>query len=182
MPIAIRLRTSPAGARPSRRRMSIAVTMRPRKLSTPAISGGASGTRVSRSSTKTSCTRAIGRPNNWPPTVAVTYSVMVSSMLVKTLPSRRAVHVGGLLLERRDETLAVELGHVIVQTDLASALDQFHGHQRRKPDDRYRCGARIAAHRRGQLEAVHAGHVDIGDDDVDTHAVPQHAQRFLGRS
>src|SRR5450631_1357262 len=162
MPIAIRLRTSPAGASPSRRRMSIAVTMRPRKLSTPAISGAASGTRVSRSSTKTSCTRAIGRPNSWPPTVAVTYSVMVSRLLVKPLPSRRAIHIGGLLLERRDETLAVELGHIVVQTNLPSALDRFRGHLRRKPDDRHQCGARIAAHRRRQLEAVHAGHVDIG--------------------
>src|ERR1700681_4044545 len=133
MPTAIRLRTSPDGARPSRWRMSIAVTIRPRKLSTPAISGAASGTRVSRSSTKTSCTRAIGSPNSWPPTVAVTYSVMVSSMLVKLLPSRRAVHVGGLLLERRDETLTIELGHEIVQTDLPSALDRFRGHQRRQP-------------------------------------------------
>ena len=31
--------------------------MRPRRLSTPAISGGASGTRVSRSGMNTSCTR-----------------------------------------------------------------------------------------------------------------------------
>src|ERR1700674_4515456 len=144
MPIAIRLRASPEGARPRRRRMSIAVTIRPRKLSTPAISGAASGTRVSLSSTKTSCTRAIGRPNNWPPTVAVTYSIMVSSVLIKPVPSRRTIHVGGLLLERRDETLAVELGHVVVQTNPPSALDQFRRHQRRKPDDRYRCGAWIA--------------------------------------
>src|SRR4029077_4240005 len=97
-----------------------------------------SGTRVSRSSTKTSCTRAIGRPNSWPPTVAVTYSVVDSSVLIEPLPSGRPVHVGGLLLERRDEALAIELGHVIVQTNLAAALDCLRGHQRRKPDDRYR--------------------------------------------
>src|ERR1700733_12321828 len=161
MPIAMRLRASPGGARPSRRRMSIAVTIRPRRLSTPAISGAASGTRVRRSSTKTSCTRAIGRPNNWPPNVAVTYSVVVSSTLIEPLPSRRTVHIRGLLFQRRDETLAVELGYIVVQTDLASALDRLGGHQRRKPDHRYRSGARIAPHRRGQLEAVHAGHVDI---------------------
>src|SRR5437588_564869 len=148
MPIAIRLRASAAGASPSRRRRSIAVTMRPRRLSTPAISGAASGTRVNRSSTKTSCTRAIGRPNSWPATVAVTYSVMVSSVLITTLPSCRAVHVGGLLLERRDETLAIEFGHVVVQPDLASALDRVGGHQRGAPDDRHQGGAGIAAHRR----------------------------------
>ena len=67
-----------SAARPSRRRMSIAVTMRPRRLSSPAISGGASGTRVSRSGTNTSCTREIGRPNSWPPIVAVTYSMTFS--------------------------------------------------------------------------------------------------------
>jgi hypothetical protein len=31
--------------------------------------GWASGTRVSRSGMNTSCTREIGRPNNWPPMV-----------------------------------------------------------------------------------------------------------------
>ena len=46
--------------------MSIAVTMRPRRLSTPAISAAASGTRVMRAGLNTSCTRAIGRPNIWP--------------------------------------------------------------------------------------------------------------------
>src|SRR4030088_1115903 len=171
MPTAIRLRTSPGGARPSRRRMSIAVTIRPRRLSTPAISGAASGTRVSRSSTKTSCTRAIGRPNSWPPTVAVTYSDTVSSMSVKPLPSRRTDHVGGLLLDRRDQTLTIELGHVIVQTDLPSSFDRLRGHMRRQPKNRYRCDTRIAANRRRQLEAVHAGHLDICDDDVDAPAV-----------
>ena len=54
--------------------MSTTVTMRPRRLSTPAISPDDSGTRVSRSGMNTSCTREIGRPNNWPPIIAVTYS------------------------------------------------------------------------------------------------------------
>ena len=55
--------------RPSRARMSITVTMRPRRLSTPAISADDSGTRVSRSGMNTSCTREIGRPNSWPPII-----------------------------------------------------------------------------------------------------------------
>ena len=65
--------------------MSIAVTMRPRRLSTPAISGGASGTRVSRSGTNTSCTREIGRPNSWSPIITVTYSMTCSLMVLSLL-------------------------------------------------------------------------------------------------
>ncbi len=61
--------------------MSTTVTMRPRRLSTPAISADDSGTRVSRSGMNTSCTREIGRPNNCPPITAVTYSATVPSMV-----------------------------------------------------------------------------------------------------
>ena len=61
--------------------MSTTVTMRPRRLSTPAISAEDKGTRVSRSGMNTSCTREIGRPNNWPPIMAVTYSTTVPSMV-----------------------------------------------------------------------------------------------------
>ena len=91
MPTAIGGLSSLRGGRPSRRRMSIAVTMRPRRLSTPAISGGASGTRVSRSGMNTSCTREIGRPNNWPPIITVTYSMTFarSCHRVHADPSRR---------------------------------------------------------------------------------------------
>ena len=49
--------------------MSTTVTMRPRRLSTPAISADDSGTRVSRSGMNTSWTREIGRPNNCPPII-----------------------------------------------------------------------------------------------------------------
>ena len=82
MPTAITGWPAVRAPRPSRRRMSIAVTMRPRRLSTPAISGGASGTRVSRSGMNTSCTREIGRPNSWPPIITVTYSVIVLGCVV----------------------------------------------------------------------------------------------------
>src|SRR5262249_16748925 len=147
---------SSIGARLSRRRISIAVTMRPRRLSMPAISGAASGTRASRSGTNTSCTREIGRPNSCPPMVAVTYSIPVSVSLM--IPSRRDLEVGGLLLERRDHPLPVEFGHTVVQTDLTAALDCVDRDRRRETDDRKAAGARVAAQRRRQCEAVHAGH------------------------
>ena len=145
--------------------MSITVTMRPRRLSMPAISGAASGTRASRSGANTSCTREIGRPNSWPSMVAVTYSMTVSVALI--VSSRRTIQIGGLLLERRDQPLPVELGHVVVQADLAAALDRIGRHQRGQADDRHVGGARIAPDRRGELEAVHVGHLDVGDDDVE---------------
>src|SRR5580704_10817230 len=112
--------------RPSRPRMSIKVTMRPRKLSTPAISGGASGTRVSRSGIKTSCTRRIGRPNSWPPIMAVTYSFILLVLLSVFMlaPSRRATDVG-LLLKRRDQALPVEFGDIVIKTDAPAALDRI---------------------------------------------------------
>src|SRR5665647_664456 len=112
-------------ASPSRKPRSIRVTMRPRRLSTPAISGGASGTRVRRSGMNTSCTRRIGKPNSWPPIMAVTYSFRLRSTfsLFMTYSSRRATDVG-LLHERRDQALAVELGDIIVEADLTAALDR----------------------------------------------------------
>ena len=61
--------------------MSTTVTMRPRRLSTPAISPDDNGTRVSRSGMNTSWTREIGNPNNCPPIIAVTYSATAPSMV-----------------------------------------------------------------------------------------------------
>src|SRR3972149_8951562 len=104
---------------PSRQRMSMTVTMRPRRLRMPAISGADSGTGVRRFGMNTSCTREMGRPNNWPPIVAVTYSVKlplpISLFAVIPCFLCRFVHIGGLLLERRDKTLAVELRHIVVE-------------------------------------------------------------------
>src|SRR5947209_5178266 len=110
--------------------MSITVTMRPRRLSTPAISREDNGTRVSRSGMNTSCTREIGRPNSWPPIIAVTYSATdpsTVSVLLVMLSSlcRLPVHLGrGLFLERRDEARTIEFGNVIVEAGLAPALDR----------------------------------------------------------
>src|ERR1017187_6358029 len=122
---------------PKRRGQSIRVPMRPRRLSTPAISGGASGTRVSRSGMKTSCTRTIGKPNNWPPIMAVTYSVRFccAFSVFMVFSSCRASDVG-LLLERRDQPLPVKLGDIVVEADLATALDRFGRHDRGQRDDR----------------------------------------------
>src|SRR5204862_3193451 len=128
IPIAMRGLPSSAGDRPRRKRMSIAVTMRPRRLSMPANSGAASGTRVRRSGMNTSCTPEIGRPNSWPPIVAVTYSMVWSVVLIAR--SCRTIDARGLLLERRDQALTVELGDVIVQADLAAALDRLWRGQR----------------------------------------------------
>ena len=41
--------------------------------------------------------------------------------------------------------------------------------------------ARIAAHRRGELEAVHARHLDVGEDDVEALPGLQQGERFLRR-
>jgi hypothetical protein len=61
--------------------MSTTVTMRPRRFRTPAISWLDSGTRVTRSGMNTSWTREIGRPNNCPPIIAVTYSTIAPSLV-----------------------------------------------------------------------------------------------------
>ena len=104
---------------------SINVTIRPRRLSTPAISAGANGTLVNRSGAKTSCTRRIGKPNNWPPIKAVTYSCrFLSAVSLITRPLRRPTDVG-LLLECRDQSLPIELGDVVVESDAAAAVYRF---------------------------------------------------------
>src|SRR5215470_6197944 len=143
--------------------MSTTVTMRPRRLSTPAISEDDSGTRVSRSGMNTSCTREIGRPNNCPPITAVTYSATIPSLLwvllVINCSSSRPRHLGGLLLERRDQAGTVEFGDIVVEAGLAAALDRRRRHQRRQADDRHPAQMCIRADALGELEAVHVGHL-----------------------
>src|SRR5450631_2242082 len=167
---------------PKRRRKSISVTMRPRRLSTPAISGGASGTRVSRSGMKTSCTRTIGNPNNWPPIMAVTYSVKFcwAFSVFMVCSSRRATDVG-LFLERRDQPLPVEFGDIVVEADLAAALDRFGRYDRGQRDDRHIGGAWIAAQAFREFEPAHLGHLNIGDDHVEDAPVLEHRQGFRRR-
>src|ERR1044072_3424501 len=146
MPTAIVGLSSVRGGRPSLRRMSISVTMRPRRLRTPAISGAASGTRVTRSGMKTSCTREIGSPNSCPPIITVTYSVSCSLMVLSLLmiaPSRRLGPLDGGLLERRDQALTVELGDEIVEAGLAAALDRSRRGHRGERDDRDMRNARV---------------------------------------
>src|ERR1700750_1253506 len=123
--------------------MSNTVTMRPRRLSTPAISCEDKGTRVSRSGMNTSCTREIGKPNSWPPITAVTYSATVPSMVSVLLvigftrSLRRALHFGGLFLQRRDQAGPVELGDIVVETGLPAALDGGGRDHRRQRNDRH---------------------------------------------
>src|SRR6476620_6756626 len=159
--------------------MSTTVTMRPRRLRTPAISLEASGTRVSRSGMNTSWTREIGSPNNCPPITAVTYSATVPSvvslalvMLVSSWPpaelvSCRPVEFGGLLLERRDQAGAVELGDIIVEAGLPPALDRRRRNQRGQRDDRHRAQIVVGADDFRELEAVHVRHLDVGQHHVE---------------
>src|SRR5690349_5921761 len=141
MPTAIDGLSSVRGGRPSRRRMSIAVTMRPRRLRTPAISGADSGTRVTRSGMKTSCTREIGRPNSCPPIMTVTYSVTWSPTawlsLFMFVSSSCLGIIGGRFLQRRDQPLTVELGDEVVEAGLAAALDRRWRSHRGERDDRH---------------------------------------------
>src|SRR5206468_304328 len=150
--------------------MSTTVTMRPRRLSTPAISREDSGTRVSRSGMNTSCTREIGKPNSCPPIMAVTYSTVepsTLSVLLVMMTSLCRPLVGGLFLERRDQAGTVELGDVIVETGLPAALDRRRRHQRRQPDDRHRVQMLVGADDFRELEAVHVRHLDVGHHHVE---------------
>src|SRR6516225_12120063 len=130
-PTAIGGLPSPDFGRPRRARMSTTVTMRPRRFSTPAISPEESGTRVSRSGMNTSCTREIGKPNNCPPITAVTYSAITPSLdsvllLISRCPSSCPAQLGGersLLFQSRDQPGTVELGDIIVEARLPTALD-----------------------------------------------------------
>src|SRR5438270_1538087 len=157
MPTAIDGLSSLRGGRPSRRRMSIAVTMRPRRLSTPGTSGADSGSRVMRSGMKTSCTREMGSPNSWSPIITVTYSITCSLAALLSLlmvaPSGCLGVFGGCFLQRRDQTLAVELGNEIVEAGLTAAFDRSRRRQGRQRDDRRVGGACVGTDRFGQLEA-----------------------------
>src|SRR4051812_49997665 len=149
--------------------MSITVTMRPRRLRTPAISLEDSGTRVSRSGMNTSCTCEIGRPNSCPPIMAVTYSTTepsIVSVLLIMVTSLCRMPVGGLFLERRDQAGTVELGDVIVEAGLPAALDRRRRHQRGQRDDRHRTQIVVGANGFGELEAVHVRHFDVGQHHV----------------
>src|SRR2546423_10830732 len=185
MPTAIDGLSSLRGGRPSRRRMSTAVTMRPRRLSTPAISGADSGTRVMRSGMKTSCTGEIGRPNSWPPIITVTYSMRFSAATLSfpmILTLRCLDEFDGCFLQRRDQALAIELGDEIMEACLAAALDRRRRRDRGERDDRHMRAARIGADRLGQIEAVHARHLDIGDDRVELLSHFDHGERLIRRA
>src|SRR5436309_3969452 len=151
--------------------MSTTVTMRPRRFRTPAISPDASGTRVSRSGMNTSWTREIGSPNSWPPITAVTYSAtvptVVSVLLVMVISSCRPVELSGLFLQRRDQAGTVELGDIIVEAGLPAALDRRRRHHRGQRDNRHRTQVLVGPDDFGELEAVHVGHFDIGQNDVE---------------
>src|SRR5947209_7491568 len=185
MPTAIDGLSSLSGGKPSRRRMSIAVTMRPRRLSTPAISGSDSGTRVMRSGMYTSCTRQIGRPNSCPPIMTVTYSIIFSAATLSLLmrsSSRRFDEFDGCLFQRRDQALTIELGDEIVEACLTAAFDRRRRGDRGERNDRHVRATRIGADRFGELEAIHTRHFDIGDDRVELMPFLDDRERVLRRA
>src|SRR5262245_15555344 len=162
--------------------MSTTVTMRPRRLSTPAISEDDSGTRVSRSGMNTSWTREIGRPNNCPPITAVTYSATRPSVtwVLLMLSSSSRLQLGGLLFQRRDQAGTVELADIVVEAGLAAALDRRRRHQRGQADDRHLVQVLVGADRFGELKAVHVGHLDVGQNHIEGLARAQRREPFLG--
>src|SRR5689334_17278598 len=161
--------------------MSISVTMRPRRFSTPATSGGESGTAVRRSGAKTSCTRKIGKPNNWPPTRAVTYSLKLWSPLSFMRYPSRSLHDASLFLERRDQALAIELRDVVVETNAASAFNRLRGDDRRQRDYRQSTRSRVGPYRLSELEAVHLRHLDVGNGHVERLSFAEECQRVSCR-
>src|SRR5665647_1718004 len=105
--------------------------------------------------------------------------IVVVSCGAHGLPLRRTTAVG-LLLERRDQSLPVEFGDIVVKAKPAAAFDGGGGHHRRQSDDRKFGGPRVAAHRLGEFEAIHLGHLDVGDGHVENAASVEHRQRLLG--
>src|SRR5215211_1602904 len=187
MPTAMGGPASARGGNPNRRRISTAVTMRPRRLSTPAISGADKGTRVSRSGMNTSWTREIGRPKSCSPITTVTYSMTllvtcslkVSLIMAMSAPLRRLIPLDGRIFECSNQALAIELGDEIVEACLPSALDGGRRGDGRQRDDRNVGALRVGAQRLGEIEAVHAGHVDIGDDHVEALPLLDQGKRLL---
>src|SRR5205085_10481723 len=171
--------------------MLTTVTMRPRKLSTPAISLEASGTRVSRSGMNTSCTREMGRPNNCPPITAVTYSATVPSLVwsllvISNFPyapaelrSCRAAGLGGLFFQRRDQARTVELGDVVMEAGEPSALDGGRRHQRGQRDNRHCAQMLVGTDGLGEFEPIHVGHLDIGQHHIEGLPRAQRSEAFL---
>src|ERR1700733_1373868 len=169
--------------------MSTTVTMRPRRLSTPAISADDNGTRVSRSGMNTSCTREIGSPNNWPPIIAVTYSATVSwlawaawvllVMLVSWVILGCPAQFGGLFLQGRDQPGPVELGDVVMEAGEPAALDRRRRHHRGQSDDRHRAKMLVGPDGFGKLEPVHVGHLDVGQHHVEDLARAQRGKALL---
>src|SRR5262245_4521814 len=169
MPTAIGGAPSGRTGSPSRQRRSTAVTIRPRKLRMPAISGPDSGTRVSCWGMNTSCTRPIGRPNHWPSSMTVTYSVTLSVPVGSSpvMASSRCLDpLLARLLQGRDQALPIELGHEIVEAGAPTALDHGFGSHGGKRNQHHVCDARLGAHGLRQLVTRHARHLDVGNDDV----------------
>src|SRR5205807_1888101 len=69
--------------------------------------------------------------------------------------------------ERGEQRIAVELGDIVAEPDLAAAIEILRRSMRRESDERRVLPARRAAHRLGKLKAVHARHLDVADDNIE---------------
>src|SRR6266851_3820008 len=69
--------------------------------------------------------------------------------------------------KRGEQRIAVEFGDVVAEADLATAVEILRRGMRRQGDERRVLPAGRAAHRFGELEAVHPRHLDIAHDDVE---------------
>ena len=167
-----------ASGSPSRRRRQIAVTTRPRRLRSPTISRGASGTAVSDARDEhvvhpvdRQAEHLLGHRHG---------DVLVSphGACRPRWNSRRSCHAasprtGSGFGERRQEAAAVELRDELGDAracrarSMASGVDA--GRERDHRQMRPKRGSR--AQRLDELEAVLAGHLDIGDERVDRGAV-----------
>src|ERR1700751_768233 len=87
--------------------------------------------------------------------------------------------LNGRFLKCRNQTLTIELGDEIVEASLASALDRRRCGNRGKRDNRHWRGSRVAADRLGELKAVHAEHLDVGDDHIEALAALQSRERLI---
>ncbi len=130
-------------------------------------------------------------PNSWSPIDDRDEVRSVAPAPLLTAALRRVggvivVHAAPLLQaerfgQRGQQGVTVELRDIVVEADLAAAIEILGRRVRRQGDDRRVLPARRAAHRLGELEAVHARHLDVADDDVEILAGFAQAERAIGR-
>src|SRR6202000_770008 len=118
-----------------------------------------------------------GMPKSWSAIVMVTKSRAVPLLVVSMVVSLcRATGDGGGFRQRAQQRVAVELGDVIGEADLAAAVEIVRTGARGQRDQRGLLPAAVLAHFLAELEAVHARHLDVADDDIEVTAGLAHAE------